>query len=472
MLRRAAILLISAGAVAVGSNLIGAVGRTSLGTGTSLSSGRGSGAVDVTDVSVLRLTATGDVGTVPVAAPIPVVAGSDEPGRLPIADRLAFWTARVERDPTDHVSMVQLAGLEAQEARRTSDVDRFRRADALLDRALAIDPLSFNALRAKAGVRFALHDFQGAMELADRVLGIAAGDVGAMAIDADARLEMGDLVKAGAEYEQLATLVPGPAVDARRARHAYLVGDDADALRLATDARDAARHLERIDDPAFYHYQLAELARLTGDADLARAELKAGLAMAPDDTRLLLSAARLGAATDHIDDAIAALEHATAIVPSPESLTLLGDLKALVGDDAGAQAAFATVDGIGQLAAAGGGVYDRQLALFALDHGRVDAALVARLRDALRDRPDAYGHDLLAWALYRTGQLDAAATEAEAALSTGIHDARILYHAGAIAVAAGETEAGHARLIDAMARSTALAPSEIAGATTLLGGLP
>jgi hypothetical protein len=34
--------------------------------------------------------------------------------------------------------MVQLAGLEAQEARRTSDVDRFRRADAL-DRALAID---------------------------------------------------------------------------------------------------------------------------------------------------------------------------------------------------------------------------------------------------------------------------------------------------------------------------------------------
>ncbi len=33
MLRRAAILLISAGAIAVGSNLIGAVGRTSPGAG-------------------------------------------------------------------------------------------------------------------------------------------------------------------------------------------------------------------------------------------------------------------------------------------------------------------------------------------------------------------------------------------------------------------------------------------------------
>ena len=62
------------------------------------------------------------------------------------------------------------------------------------------------------------------------------------------------------------------------------------------------------DDPAFYHYQLAELARLTGDADLARGELKAGLAIAPDDTRLLLSEARLEAATDRVDDAIAALQ--------------------------------------------------------------------------------------------------------------------------------------------------------------------
>ncbi|HVQ21861.1 MAG TPA: hypothetical protein VMT36_01190, partial [Candidatus Saccharimonadia bacterium] len=316
MLRRAAILLISAGAIAVASTVIGVVWGTSPSATTS-SSDQGPSAVDIAgvpqtaagDAAGAPLSETGDVVGLPVAAPIPVATGTDEEGRLPIAGRLAFWAARVERDPTDHVSMVQLAGLEAQEARRTSDVDRFRRADALLDRALAIDPLSFNALRAKAGVRFALHDFRGAMELADRVLAIAPGDVGAMAIDADARLEMGDLVKAGAEYEQLASLVPGPAVDARRARHAYLVGDDGDALKLATDARDAARRLERIDDPAFYHYQLAELARLTGDADLARGELTAGLAIAPDDTRLLLSEARLDAATDEVEDAIAALEH-------------------------------------------------------------------------------------------------------------------------------------------------------------------
>ena len=163
MLRRAAILLISAGAIAVGSNLLGVVGRTSPSAATSSSSAQGSRASDVGDVAVAALTAPSGVVADPVAAPIPATAGTDEEGRLPIADRLAFWAAHVERDPTDHVSMVQFAGLEAQEARRTSDVDRFRRADALLDRALAIDPLSFNALRAKAGVRFALHDFQGAM---------------------------------------------------------------------------------------------------------------------------------------------------------------------------------------------------------------------------------------------------------------------------------------------------------------------
>ena len=86
--------------------------------------------------------------------------------------------------------------------------------------------------------------------------------------------------------------------------------------------------------------------------------------------------------------------------------------------------------------------------------------------------PNTYGHDLFAWALFRSGQAAAAADEAEAAISTGIHDARILYHGGVIAVAAGEIEAGRARLVDAMARSTALAPSEIADATKVLGSLP
>jgi hypothetical protein len=467
MLRRATILLTTAAAVVVVSNLAAAARPTSPPSTSPGTTASGD--------PLARLPSGADLpapGGIPFAAPGADAVGepgTDPDGRMPLADRLAFWAGRVERDPTDHLSMVQLAVLEAQTARTTSDVDRYVRADALLDRALEVDPDSFPALRAKAGVRYALHDFTGAADLAGRILAIAPDDAGALAIDADARLETGDLVGAGAAYERLASLASGPAVDARRARLAYLSGDEAGALRLATAARDAASVQADVDDPAFYRYQLAELARLTGDADLSRRELRAGLALAPDDIRLLLCSARLEAATGHDDVALGRLARAIAIVPSPDALALQGDLLRQSGDDEAAQATFATVDAIAQLATAAGPVYDRQLALFALDHGRGDASLVARLRDMLAERPDAYGHDLLAWALHRTGDDAAAAVEAEAALAGGIRDARILYHAGIIELARGDDEVGRAYLTDALARSTALTPAEISAATDALG---
>ena len=470
MLRRATILLTATAAVVIVSNLA-AAGRPA-GLRSTASGMTASGAPQAIASSVADLPAPGGIALTAPGADGAGEPGTDLAGRLPLADRLAFWAARVERDPTDHLSMVQLAVLEAQTARRTSDVDRYVRAGALLDRALAVDPGSFPALRAKAGVRYALHDFAGAGDLAGRILAIAPDDAGALAIDADARLETGDLVGAGTAYERLASLASGPAVDARRARLAYLSGDEAGALRLATAARDAVSVQTGIDDPAFYRYQLAELARLTGATDLARRELKAGLALAPDDTRLLLCAARLEAATGDLEAALDHLERAIAIVPSPDALTLQGDLLLQTGDVEAAQAAFSTVDAIGQLGDASGGVYDRQLALFALDHGRGDAALLARLRAMLAARPDAYGHDLLAWALHRTGDDAAAAVETATALATGIRDARILYHAGIIELARRDDEVGHAHLAEALARSTALTPAEIAAATDAMGPRP
>ncbi|HEY8168798.1 MAG TPA: tetratricopeptide repeat protein [Candidatus Limnocylindrales bacterium] len=395
----------------------------------------------------------------------------DPDGRLPVAERLAFWAERVRRNPTDHLSLVQLAALEAQEARRTQDISGLMRADALLDEALAIDPASFQALRVKAGVQFSLHDFRSAVALADSILAIAADDVGALAVHADASLELGDLGTAATEYERLSTLASGPAVDARRARLAFLQGDETSAIRLATAARDAA-FAEAVDDAPFYDLQLADLARLTGDADAARAAYGAGLGKAPDDVRLLVGLARLNAATGDDDAAIAGLRRATAIVPTPDALALLGDLLAARGDTQAATTAFATIDAIATLSASSDAVYDRQLALIALDRGEVDAATVDGLRTALRERPDAFGHDLLAWALHLTGDAAGARAEIDAALASGIHDARIVYHAGAIALTVGDDVNGRAWLTAALARSTALTPAEQAEATRLLEAAP
>jgi tetratricopeptide (TPR) repeat protein len=66
-------------------------------------------------------------------------------------------------------------------------------------------------------------------------------------------------------------------------------------------------------------------------------------------------------------------------------------------------------------------------------------------------RPSVVAWDVLAWTLYRSGDLDDAAAASEQALRLGTRNAAMLFHAGMIAVARGETGNAIAYLQDALA---------------------
>jgi Flp pilus assembly protein TadD len=122
------------------------------------------------------------------------------------------------------------------------------------------------------------------------------------------------------------------------------------------------------------------------------------------------------------------------------------------------------------LSDAAGVVYDRQLLQFELDHGSASADLLARAEAAAEIRRDSGGHDLVAWATYRLGRFDEAWTAIEQARASGIADARISFHAGAIAVARGDRATGEPLLREALALGPALDPLERSEAQSLLGG--
>jgi tetratricopeptide (TPR) repeat protein len=98
-----------------------------------------------------------------------------------------------------------------------------------------------------------------------------------------------------------------------------------------------------------------------------------------------------------------------------------------------------------------GGTYTRQLAMFWADHDkRLDEALdVARRERAARR--DIYTADLLAWCLYKKGQLVEAKAAMDEALRLGTRDPRLLYHAGIINVASGDRAGGAKYLRRALA---------------------
>ena len=63
--------------------------------------------------------------------------------------------------------------------------------------------------------------------------------------------------------------------------------------------------------------------------------------------------------------------------------------------------------------------------IFSADHERGLRDALSRARAELVVRGDIYGHDALAWVLYRLGRFDEAAVHAEAALALGTPDPRI-----------------------------------------------
>jgi tetratricopeptide (TPR) repeat protein len=96
-------------------------------------------------------------------------------------------------------------------------------------------------------------------------------------------------------------------------------------------------------------------------------------------------------------------------------------------------------------------LYNRELALFYLDHDLKLAEALDLARKELPVRPDIYSHDVLAWALYKNGRPREALAPMTEALKLATKDARLLYHAGMIHQAVGETEKAREFLTRALA---------------------
>jgi tetratricopeptide (TPR) repeat protein len=450
-------------------------------------SGRPTRAVGVLAAAVLIAVVTYTVGPLtrsdgadvagPAPLPVPgdvaplaagsVAAGATVDGRLPIADRLAFWADRVDAKPDDFLSLVQLALVKAEAARLTVDLDGYQRALADIDRSLAIVPAYPPTIRARASIRYALHDFGGALADARAVLAAAPRDPTALAVSGDALLELGQPDEAGAAYDSLMGIAPGPWLDVRRARLASATGDADRALSLARKALAIAPSADP-SELAFYAYALGEYARLAGDVDAARAGFETALSERPTDVAALLGLARIDAFEGRTAKAITGLRSASDIVPQPEALAILGDLLEATGDAAAAENAFKTVRFIAEVGSIQGAVYDRQLIRFELDHDGTTAATLAAAGASLAARPDAAGHDLVAWALYRLGRFDEAAAEILEARVLGADDARLRFHDGAIALSRGDRAGGTALLQGTLADGPALDPIERAEALHLI----
>ena len=376
-----------------------------------------------------------------------------------LARLISVFEARV-KEHTDELDYLFLGKLYLQRARSTGDVGSYAQAEAALDRALTLYPDDPDARASMARLRYATHDFAGTEQMAAAILAADPMDPGARAILGDAALELGDYAAASDRFTELANRFPNAAaVNARLARLVFLRGDSGGARELADRAETEARAEGVFGvDLAWYAHLCAQINFDRGDYELAAAREEEALAIAPAYYVAEAGFARASAAQGRIDDAIAHYERAVAAVPQPEYLAALGDLYNLRGDPSLARRAYDTVEIIANLSPLNQRLYDRQFALFYLDHDRDLERALTVAEGSLAQRPDVYGYDIYAWALYKAGRYAEAAAASGRALAMGTPDARFHYHAGLIALALGETGRGKAELRRALATGPAFDP--------------
>jgi tetratricopeptide (TPR) repeat protein len=356
---------------------------------------------------------------------------------------------RLGADPEDYIALAKLSDVYLERHRETSDASYVALAERAARGSLAILPAEHNiaALDALIHVEMAKHAFASARAHAELLVSLRPSRASAHVTLGDVLIELGDYTAAASRLARAAELVGlAPDVKLRLARLDVLQGAPeravervASALATLEDATGAPK--EAI---AWCRWQLAEIHFSLGAYAAAEREHRAALAMLPAYPRSLAGLARARAAQGDTDDAMRLYERAIAIAPELESLAAVADLYAIAGRAREEADARALLEQIVALAGGATGPHARTVArLYADRDVRADVAYAAA-RAEYDARPDIYGADTLAWAALKTGRLDEAQAAMREALRLGTRDARLHYHAGLIARAAGDE--GRARM--------------------------
>lgn len=385
-------------------------------------------------VAFTRLRA-GDSGPTPSSASTVVASqgSASESNRLSADQFIEFWRHRVERDPRDYISYTELAAGFLRRARETGDVDAYTRAEAALQQALELNPKYESAVAYLATVRYAKHDFAGALETAQQVYSLNPGAAQALAVIGDANLELGRYNEADEAYDRLLRLSRSAPVSSRLARLAELQGRPEDAVRLlqqtVAEGDESGASPESI---AWYYLQLGNLYFNTGNIEAAEKEYERALEAFPDYVHALAGLAKVHAAREDYDAAIALYSRVAARYPIPEYVIALGDVYAAAGWLDGATRQYDLVAAIDRLYKANGVNTDLQMAMYFADHdSRLDEAL-RQARAVYQQRPSIQAADTLAWALYKSGRYEESRAYSREALRLGTQDALMLFHAGMI----------------------------------------
>jgi tetratricopeptide (TPR) repeat protein len=349
---------------------------------------------------------------------------------------IAFYRARVARDPEGALDRAKLGGLYLQRARQTGSPEDLVRAEQVARESFGLRTRK-NAIAAQvlALSLMGQHRFTEALVEARLLVEDDSSSISNRSLLGEIEMELGLYPAADSVFEGLRSWKYKLTVAPRLARWEELNGHPDNARSILLDARTDALKQPNLplEQKAWFDLRIGDLAFRSGHLGEAERNYLAGLAISPEDYRLLAAMTRLESARRRWNSAIDYGERAIGLVPDPATLGLLGDAYAARGDSAGAEMYYHTMETV---VLKQPGAFHRAWSLFLLDHNRSVGVVLAKVQDEIRQRKDIYGYDLLAWALYKNGHPVEARAAMHLALRLGTQDPQLFHHAQVINSAA------------------------------------
>jgi tetratricopeptide (TPR) repeat protein len=350
--------------------------------------------------------------------------------------RYQYLLRRNARDATVHY---RLGDAYIQKARESGDLTYIQLAEKTLQKCLEIAPEHSGAARHLAYAMYMRHAFDEATVQAQIAVALDPTDSHAYGILGDAYLEVGKYEEAARAYQRTVQLQGDLYAYSRLSALKSLQGDTDGAVAALEHAILLGQAQKRpAESLAWAMWQLGNEHLARGDLATAESHYLKSLETFPGYYRAFAGLAQVRAAQRRDPEAIALYQKAMAVVPLPEYASALGDVHSRKGHADEAQKQYDLVEYIGYLNTLNKVLYNRELAYYYADHDRKLPEALALARKELEVRRDVYAYDLMAWALYKNNQPEAALAAMTEALKLGTKDARLFFHAGMIHHRLGE----------------------------------
>jgi tetratricopeptide (TPR) repeat protein len=414
------------------------------------------------------------------AAPAPAPA-ADPDASLPANQRLALASLtgtnladksvtelqkNVRSNPAKDDVWVMLGRAWVRKARESADPGFYLNADACADVVLTRNADDRLALDLRGLVLLNGHKFEEARALAVQITTRHPEDPMAWGTLSDAYLEMGRYEEASDAAQKMVDLKPNLPSYSRASHLQWLRGDVTSAKETVRRALDSGRAGKTDPEPgAWVFVQAATMFWADGDFEGADAGYDKALERISDYAPANVGKGRVAMARGDARRAVELFERAWKVSPLVETAWLLGDARQAAGDATGSAAAYALVEKEGRR------TDPRTLSLFLSTRNKsvADGAEALKLaREEYEVRKDMVTEDAVAWALYRTGKIADAKASIVKARRLGTPDARLMFHEGAIRLAAGETAKGTELIKAALKKNPAFDATGVREAKALL----